>query len=379
MKTETRCVHSGTIKDEIMGGINTPIFTSSAFDYVDRADVAYPRYFNTPNQNAVVAKLCALEGADDGVLFSSGMAAISTAILAFAGRGDHIVIMDELYGGTHAFATSEFERLGIEHTFAATDAEAICGAVRANTRVMVIESPTNPLLSVVDIRKVAAFAREHGLVTIIDNTFASPVNQNPLALGIDIVVHSGTKYLGGHSDICCGAALSTETRTERIRSLARHLGGSLNAMTCYLLERSLKTLALRVERQTDNAGCIARFLNEHPRVRRVYYPGLPDNPGHAVAKAQMAGFGAMLSFESDDTVVDVDRFVKALRLIKPAVSLGGVESTICVPAKTSHVRMSAAERQRVGVTDGLMRLSVGIEHVDDLTADLDAALKNAKL
>jgi cystathionine beta-lyase/cystathionine gamma-synthase len=375
MKIETRCVHSGTIRDETMGGINTPIFTSSAFDYVDRPEVSYPRYFNTPNQKAVVEKLCALEGAEDGLLFSSGMAAISTAVLAFAGCGDHLVIMDELYGGTHAFATNQFERLGIQYSFTATDADAICAAVRENTRVVVIESPTNPLLSVIDIRKVAAFARERGLITIIDNTFASPVNQNPITLGIDIVVHSGTKYLGGHSDICCGAALAGKELTRRMRTMALSLGGSLNAMTCYLLERSLKTLALRVERQSRNAGQIARFLQAHDLVRRVCYPGLADSAGHAIANAQMTGFGAMLSFEPDDTRVDVKGFVKALELIKPAVSLGGVESTICVPAETSHSKMSEEERQRVGVTDSLLRLSVGIEHADDLTADLDAALK----
>jgi cystathionine beta-lyase/cystathionine gamma-synthase len=356
MKKETLCVHSGTIADERMGGINTPIYTSSAFNYLDREETFYPRYFNTPNQRAVIEKLCALEGAQDGVLFSSGMAAISSAVLAFAGAGDHVVLMDELYGGTHAFATGEFKRLGIEFSFTATDADAVCKAIRPNTKVVVIESPTNPLLSVIDIRKIAQFSAEHQLVTIIDNTFASPMNQNPIKLGIDVVVHSGTKYIGGHSDICCGVALTTFEKAERIRSMARSLGGSLDATVCYLLERSLKTLALRVERQTANAGRIACFLEEQPAVKHVYYPGLTRCAGHAIAKSQMSAFGAMLSFELKERAVDASRFVRGLRLIKPAVSLGGVETTICCPAVTSHVKMSAEERLRIGVTDSLLMI-----------------------
>jgi cystathionine beta-lyase/cystathionine gamma-synthase len=373
MKKATQCVHSGTIADSMFEGLNTPVFTSSAFAYLDRKSPAYPRYFNTPNQTAVVQKVCALESAEDGVLFSSGMAAMSTAILAFAGQGDHVVMLDELYGGTHAFATGYFAQFGLECSFAATDAAAVCGATRPATKVVVIESPTNPLLSVIDIGKVAGFARERGIVTIIDSTFATPVHQNPLLLGIDIVVHSGTKYLGGHSDLCCGIAVSARDKAERIRSLARNLGGSLNADTCALLERSLKTLAIRVERQTENAGCIARFLDGHAKVKRVNYPGLAGSAYHELAKSQMNGFGPMLSFELADGV-DPDRFVRSLQLIKPAVSLGGVESTICAPAVTSHVKMSAAERQRIGVSDSLLRLSVGIEQVEDLIEDLEHAL-----
>jgi cystathionine beta-lyase len=237
-----------------------------------------------------------------------------------------------------------------------------------------IESPTNPLLSVIDIRKVADCCREKGVVSIIDNTFASPVLQTPLGLGMDVVVHSGTKYLGGHSDLCCGAALSTKERTKAIRDMARHFGGTVNAITCYLLERSLKTLALRMERQTANAGAIASFLTVRKDVKKVYYPGLAGNFGHALAAGQMTGFGAMLSFEIDEAAVSADAFLERLKLIRPAVSLGGIESTICAPAKTSHVKMSAEERKRIGVTDGLLRLSVGIEHVDDLIADLGQAM-----
>lgn len=232
MKKETQCVHSGTYIDSLTRGVNTPIFTSSAYDYLDRDNCPYPRYFNTPNQDVVVKKVCALEGAEDGVVFGSGMAAMSTAILAFAGSGDHVVLMDELYGGTHAFVTDEFQRLGIGYSFAPTDAESVCAAATERTTVIVIETPTNPLLSVIDICKVGAFARERGITTIIDNTFASPINQNPIELGIDIVVHSATKYLGGHSDMCCGVVVTSREKTGRVRTLARHLGGSLNAMDC---------------------------------------------------------------------------------------------------------------------------------------------------
>ncbi len=374
MRKATQCVHSGTIDDTLFNGVNSPIFTSSAFGYLDKKVLAYPRYFNTPNQMAVVEKVCALESAEDGVLFSSGMAAMSTAILAFAGKDDHVVMMDELYGGTHALATDHFAQFGMECSFAATDADAVCSAIKPNTRVVVIESPTNPLLSVIDIRKVADCARKRNIVTIIDSTFATPLHQNPLPLGIDIVMHSGTKYLGGHSDICCGIAVTTREKAERIRAIARNLGGSLNADTCALLERSLKTLAIRVERQTENAGRIARFLEGHAKVKRVNYPGLASSAYHELAKSQMSGFGPMLSFEFDDTTVDIDHFVRNLRLIKPAVSLGGIESTICAPAVTSHAKMSAAERKRIGVSDSLLRLSVGIEQVEDLIEDITRAI-----
>jgi cystathionine beta-lyase len=375
MRTESKCVHSGSYRDEATRGINTPIFTSSAYDYLDRDETVYPRYFNTPNQRAVVRKVCDLEGAEDGVLFSSGMAAMSTAILAFAGAGDHVVLMDELYGGTHAFVTDAFDRLGLTYTFAPTDAAAIDAAITANTRVIVIESPTNPLLGIIDIRCVAAAARKHGIVTIIDNTFASPMNQTPIALGIDIVVHSGTKYLAGHSDLCCGLAVTSRENAERILHLARHMGGSLNAADSYLLERSLKTLALRVERQTQNAQQLAEFLENHPKVRRVFYPGLARFAGHTLARSQMRGFGAMLSFEPDEERGSAQQMIRRLRLIHPAVSLGGVETTICAPVKTSHARMSPAERARIGVSDALLRLSVGIEHAADLMHDLDQALE----
>ena len=378
MKKETICVHSGTRRDSVTGGVNTPIYTSSSYEYLDRGECVYPRYFNTPNQEAVVAKLCELEGAEGGILFSSGMAAISSSVMAFATSGDHVVLLDELYGGTHAFATGMFDRLGIDHTFTATDADAIEAAITPKTRVIVIESPTNPLLGILDIERIAGIARERGVITIIDNTFATPINQTPLGLGIDIVVHSGTKYIGGHSDICCGAALTANSEhADAIRAVARNLGGSLNGMTCYLIERSLKTLALRVERQSENAMKIAEFLSGRSDIPRVNYPGLPDFPGHEIARSQMGAFGGMLSFELADGVVP-EEFLKRLELMCPAVSLGGVETILCAPAQTSHVKMSPAERRRVGISDSLLRLSVGVEHIDDLVYDLDRALQHGK-
>lgn len=376
MKKETMCVHTGTYHDGVTRGVNTPIFTSSSYEYLDREECPYPRYFNTPNQSVVIQKLCALENAENGVLFSSGMAAMSTTVLAFAGAGEHVVMLDALYGGTHAFATDTFDRMGIRYSFVATDADAVARAVTPATKVIVIESPTNPLMEIIDIRKVAEIARARGITTVIDNAFATPVNQTPVDLGIDVVVHSGTKYLGGHSDLCCGIAVTTNKRADRIRAMARHLGGSLNAVDCYLLERSLKTLILRVQRQTDNAVRIAEFLEGHSAVRKVNYPGLPGFRGYGIARSQMTGFGAMLSFEINEKRVRSVEFLHRLKLIRPAVSLGGVESIICAPSETSHAKMSAEERSRVGITDALLRLSTGIEHVDDLLADLSQALNH---
>ena len=373
MKPETAAVQEGTLHDENTGGMNSPIYTSSAYDYTTREEIPYPRYFNIPNQKAVGAKIAALEKGEAGVVFSSGMAAISSSVMAFAGAGDHVVLLDELYGGTHKLATQWFSHFGIEYSFAATDADDIMEKTRKNTRVIVVESPTNPLLNVLDIGRVARYARSMGIVTVMDNTFATPVNQNPLLWGMDIVVHSGTKYMGGHSDLCCGMVVSNREKTDRIVKLACSTGPSLDPRICYLLERSMKTLSVRVERQTRNAMRIAEHLDRMPSVRRVYYPGLAEDPGYETAKAQMKGFGGMISFELDGK--DPVRLLKNLRLIRPAVSLGGVETTICSPALTSHAEMEASERRRAGITDSLLRLSVGIEHTDDIIDDMEHALK----
>jgi len=374
MKKDTQCVHSGTRKDPHTRGLNTPIFTSSSFEYLDTPENVYPRYFNTPNQKSIVRKLCDLENAEEGLLFSSGMAAISTAMLAFLSSGDHVVLQKDIYGGTHHFVTAEYDRYGIEYTFVSNRAEEIEGAVRKNTKIIYIETPSNPLVLITDIKATARIARAKKAVSIIDNTFATPINQNPIDLGIDIVTHSGTKYLGGHSDLCCGAVLTRKDLAAKIAATAANLGGSLNALTCYLLERSLKTLAIRVEKQNQNAGLIAEYLQKDPRIRNVYYPGLENHPAHAVAKNQMKGFGGMLAFELNSRAPAPERFLRNLKLITPALSLGGVETIICSPAKTSHEKITAAERAELGITDNHLRLSVGIENSADLIADLEGAL-----
>lgn len=376
MKKETQCIHSGTYKDDMTGGVNSPIFTSSSFGYLDIPENVYPRYFNTPNQKTVVSKLCALENAEDGLLFSSGMAAISTVLFSFLSSGDHVVLQRDIYGGTHHFVTAEFERFGIEHSFVSNHTAEIENAVRKNTKVIYIETPSNPLLRITDIEAVAQIARSKNILSVIDGTFATPINQNPLDLGIDIVAHSGTKYIGGHSDICCGAVLTTRELTRRIISSAANFGGSLNALTCYLIERSLKTLSIRVDRQNRNAHFIARQLETNPHIRKVYYPGLETHAGFDIAKKQMRAFGGMLSFEMDPHAIDPDRFLRSLHLIRPAVSLGGVETIICSPPTTSHAKLSPQERAELGITDGLLRLSVGIEDADDLLADIEQSLAN---
>lgn len=369
---ETQCVHAGTIPDETTGGVNSPVFTSTACEYIDRESQIYPRYFNAPNQLAVIRKICALEHAEDGVLFASGMAAISTTLLALAKPGDHLVMQEEVYGGSNQLAVEFLEHSGFEISFAPATAEALIDACCAKTAVLYFESPTNPLIKVVDIERVAAFTRERGIVSVIDSTFATPILQNPIDLGTDVVVHSGTKYFGGHSDLTCGVVATSGSLADKIRARAKQLGGSLNSQMSVLLERSLKTLSLRVERQAANAAKIAGWLDRHTAVSRVHYPGLAKSPNHELARKQMRQFGAMLAFELAGG--SPDAFLSRLALIRPALSLGGVESVICVPAQTSHVSMSTAERARLGISPDLLRLSVGIEHVDDLIADIEQAL-----
>ena len=375
MKKDTQCVHSGTLADPKTRGVNTPIFTSSVFEYLGMPENVYPRYFNTPNQKAIIEKLCALENAENGLVFSSGMAAISTAIFSFLQSGDHVILQRDIYGGTHHFASAEFERFGIKHSFVSNKATDIERAIQPNTKIIYIESPSNPLLLITDIEAVAQVAKSRKIMTVIDNTFATPINQNPLDLGIDIVVHSGTKYIGGHSDICCGVALASDELIATIKKSAANFGGSLNAFTCYLVERSLKTLAIRVAKQNANAHTIARHLETNVNIERVYYPGLETHADYEVAAKQMKGFGGMLSFELKGQRVESPRFLNKLELIKPALSLGGVETIICSPAQTSHLKMSDDDRAELGITDHLLRLSVGIEDPDDLIADIENALE----
>ena len=366
----TLSVHAGSVGDPLYGGLVNPIYSASAYNY-DHV-VLYPRYYNTPNQVAVVKKVAALENAEDGLVFSSGMAAILTSLFAMVRAGDHIIFQNDLYGGVHSAAVHELNRYGIQYTMVdAADPRNFEKAIRKETKAIYIETPSNPLLKITDISAVSKIARKHGLVTLIDNTFASPVNQNPIDLGIDIVLHSGTKYIGGHSDICCGVMVSSKKLRTQIHASATHFGGNLDAHTCYLVERSLKTMVLRVRQQNESAQKLAEFLEAEPKIGNVYYPGLKKHPGYGVAKKQMTeGFGGMLSFEIKG---DPEKFIKKLKFIRKAVSLGGVESTICSPVKTSHVKLTAAERAKVGISDKLLRLSVGIEEAEDLMADLKQA------
>lgn len=369
----TQSVHSGSHGDAQFKGAVTPVFTSSAYDYEGVETSLYPRYFNTPNQKSVSEKLAALENAEDGLVFSSGMAAIFTALFAVLKKGDHVIFQNDLYGGTHHAIVIELPRYGIDYTFVdGADPSNFEKAIRKETRLIYIETPSNPTLKITDIGAVAAIAKKHGLLSMIDNTFASPVNQNPIDLGIDIVAHSGTKYIGGHSDLSCGATLASKKLIAQIWQSAIHFGGSLDPHACWLVERSLKTIVLRVRQQNQNALSVARYLKTDSRIGKVYYPGLTDHPDHGVAKAQMpGGFGGMLSFEVKN---DAAKFVNNLQLIRRAISLGGVESTITSPTRTSHKKMTPAERQAMGVTDNLVRLSIGIEEGEDIIEDIKQAL-----
>ncbi|WP_411030487.1 trans-sulfuration enzyme family protein [Spongiimicrobium sp. 3-5] len=374
----TICTHTGSLKDKEFKGAVSPLYMSSSYAFEDVDKKRYPRYFNTPNQEALGKKIAALEHAEAALIFGSGMAAISTSLMAFLKSGDHVVLQRELYGGTSNLISEEFERFGIAYTFAEgmqiSDFEK---EIRPNTKVIYIETPSNPLLAITDLRGIAQIAQEHGIISMIDNTFASPVNQNPIDFGIDIVIHSATKYMGGHSDICAGAVAASTAYIERIFGLAKNLGGSLSDYTVWLLERSIKTMGIRVKVQNENAQKMAEYLYTHKDVKAVYYPGLPSHPGHNLAKSQMKGFGGMLSFELIETL-DASRFQKTLQLIKASMSLAGIESTVLSPSKTSHALLSEEERKQQGINDGLIRFSLGIEELDDLITDIEQALEQVR-
>ena len=372
---ETQCVHEGQLKDTLYKGAISPLYMATAYSYeeTDR----YPRYFNTPNQVGLAKKIAALEGAEEGLIFGSGMAAISTSLLAFLKQGDHVVLQNDLYGGTTNLVVEHFDNYGIEYSFAeGLSVEFFEEKIKENTKVIYIETPSNPLMKIVDLKAIAELAREHQLVSMIDNTFSSPVNQNPIAFGIDIVLHSATKYLGGHSDILAGAVACSSAHMEKIFAVAKSLGGNLSDLSIWLLERSIKTLSIRVKQQNENAMALAQFLEQHPAIRKVHYPGLDAHPDHALAKKQMNGFTGMMSFELNDTIQRTT-FEKSLKIIQPVVSLAGVESTITIPAITSHKLLTAEGREQQGITDQLVRFSVGIEHLEDLKNDLNQALQIA--
>lgn len=374
----TICTHVGEIKDEQFKGAVSPIYMSTSYQF-DNVDIKrYPRYFNTPNQEYLSKKIAALENAEAGMIFGSGMAAISTTFLAFLKQGDHIVVQNTLYGGTSNFIREEFPKYGIEFTFTdGYDVSDFEAAIRPNTKVIHIETPSNPLLTITDIKGVADLAKSKHIITTIDNTFASPVNQTPIDFGIDVVIHSATKYLGGHSDILAGAVACSQAHMDLIFNVAKNLGGSLSDMTVWMLERSMKTLVLRVKAQNKNAKKMAKFLSKHHDVKQVFYPGLKTHPQHDLAKAQMKGFGGMLSFELVDEL-DAMTFQNELQLIKSSMSLAGVESTMLSPHKTSHSLLTQKERDAIGVSDNLIRFSVGIESKKDLIADIEQAILKVK-
>ena len=379
---ETESVHGGKHLEKRNAPMAQPIYQTSTFQVTDSeqqlratgTDMFYTRYGN-PTHTAVESAIAELEGADAALLFASGMGAITTSILSLVKNGDHIVAQRDIYGGVTKFLSTWLPKLGIETTFVDTvDYEQHARAIRPNTKLLYFESPTNPTLRVVDLRKAVALARQHQLITMIDSTFATPINQRPTEFGIDVVLHAGTKYLGGHTDLICGVAAGRQDLIDKIHETRTTLGGVMDPHAAFLLLRGIKTLALRVERQNENALRVAEFLAQHPKVRSVNYPFLQGHPQRALAIEQMKGGGGVLSFEVDGTAEDAKRLSEALRLFALAPSLGGVESLVSIPVLTSHAMISAEHRQKMGVTEQLIRISVGIENTSDLIADLEQAL-----
>jgi len=384
----TLSVHAGEDRRRYADAITTPIVQSATYVFKDSREVEaytqhgkarfeYGRYGN-PTEQVAQRRLSALEGAEDCVLFASGMSAIVTTILALVKRGDHLVITDDAYKKTLEFCSQYLQRFGVGCTIVPFgDYAALDRAIRRSTRFVFSESPTNPYLNISDLRKLAAIARRHRVLTVVDSTFATPINQRPLEWGIDLVIHSATKYLAGHNDILAGAVLGRHALIEPIRVLHKAFGGVIDAHCCYLLLRGLKTLPLRVHRQNETALAVARHLERHPRIQRVYYPGLPSHPHHAIAREQMSGFGGVVSFDIRGDLAAARRFMDRLRLCSIAPSLGGVETLITHPATVTYYRETRRQRYALGITDTLFRLAVGVEDAGDILDDLDQALERS--
>jgi cystathionine beta-lyase/cystathionine gamma-synthase len=380
-RPETEAVRGGTDLDKKNGPLATPIYQTSTFEVTDNdqqvratdTDMFYTRYGN-PTHTVVESAIAKLEGADAALLFASGMGAITTSILALLKSGDHVVAQRDIYGGASKFFTQWLPKLGIETTLVDTvEYQQHEQAIRANTKILYLESPTNPTLRIVDLHKTAALAKKHGLISMIDSTFATPINQRPMEFGIDLVMHSGTKYFGGHSDLIAGIVAGRQDLIDKIHQTRTTLGGVMDPHAAWLLLRGIKTLAVRVQRQNESALRIAEFLAQHSKVRRVHYPFLEGHPQRAIAMEQMSGGGGMVSFEVEGSGEDAKRMTEALRLFTLAPSLGGVDSLVSIPVLTSHAMISPDQRQKMGVTEQLIRLSVGIENADDLIADLEQA------
>jgi len=369
----TKCVHSGDLIDDRFKGATSPIFPSTAYDFIDVEDDKYPRYFNTPNQLALSKKIADLENCEAALLFGSGIAAIFTSLFSFLKSEDHVIFQGSIYGGTLNLVIKEFKKFNIEYSLVDSfDIKKYEMEIKENTKIIFIESPSNPLLKVIDLQAISNLSKKNNLISIIDNTFSSPINQNPSDFGIDIIIHSATKYLGGHSDILAGALASTKSNIDKIIESSINYGGNLSEYTVWLLERSIKTLSLRVNKQNENALKVAEYLSNHEKVNAVHYPGLKTHPDYELSSKQMKGFGGMLSFELSN-LEEAVLFTRKIKLIKSAMSLGGVESTICSPSLTSHSKISKEERENLGIFDGLLRFSVGIEDHNDIINDLKQA------
>jgi cystathionine gamma-synthase/cystathionine gamma-lyase/cystathionine beta-lyase len=376
---ETLAVHSGEPRPGPEGSVVFPIYQGTVFSFepgTDYHDIRYIRLSSTPSQRYLHDRLAALEGAEAAVATSSGMAAVTAVILTFLKKGDHLLAGNCLYGGTHDFLTRHADDLGLSHTFVDDQRpETWKAAARPNTRMFLVETITNPLMRVPRLLDVVAFARRERLITVIDNTFASPVNFRPLDRGFDISFHSATKYLNGHSDLVAGCVLGSRENIDRVRRTLNHFGGSLDPHAGFLLARGTKTLALRVRAQNANALALARFLSPHPKVKEVNYAGLESHPDHPHARQLLSGFGGMLSLRLKGGAGAAGRLIRSVRIPYFAPSLGGVETLIVLPAQSSHAGMKPEDRERIGVTDDLVRVSCGIEAAEDLVEDFRQALE----
>jgi len=380
----TLAIHGGEPRHGLNGPVTEPIVRSANFTFADTAEMKrwaegkskaylYTRYGN-PTLAVAEAKIAELENGEAALVTASGSAAISSALLSLLQTGDELIATRQLYGGSYRLMRDILPRMGVRVHHVAANLDGVDRLVNAKTRAFYVETPTNPTLGLVDLRKAVALARKHKLISLIDNTFATPILQKPLNLGFDLVLHSATKYLAGHSDIVCGAVAGSLERVRKVREMMISLGGSMDPDPAYLLIRGLKTLEIRVQRQCQSAMAVARFLEKHPKVERVHYPGLPSHPDHRLAKLQMTGFGGMLAFDMKGGLPAARRFCDRSKLFLLAASLGGVESLIVLPIYTSHHRMNKMELAAAGVKPGTIRMSVGLEDPGDLIADLKQAL-----
>ncbi|HKP77153.1 MAG TPA: PLP-dependent aspartate aminotransferase family protein [Longimicrobiaceae bacterium] len=375
----TRAIHAGEGPRDVNEPVVNPIVLSTTFfsDPDGQGTLLYQRYGNAPNHHYAETRLAALEGAEDAVVLASGMAAMACAVISVVQSGDHVVATDAIYGGTRALLEKELPRLGIETTFVDFVSATWRDAFRPNTKLVIGESPSNPLLRVLDLRPIADEAHERGAVMIVDSTFASPVNSRPLEHGVDLVMHSATKYLAGHTDVTAGVIAGSRARVNAVRDRAKVWGPALDPHAVWLLERGMKTLAVRMERHNRNGMAVAAWAERHPGLARVHYPGLASHPDHATAARVLDGFGGMVGFEIAGGGPAAARFVRALKLAKLAPSLGGVETLVSEPRYTSHAGMTPERRAANGIRDGFVRISLGIEDADDLIADFDQALAAA--